>query len=203
VPGFGLRVRDTGARSWIYQYKLGGKTRRLVIGHAAAIKVARAREIAGELHAKVRLGGDPAAEKRAQVERAVHTFEILVQRYLAARRSGVQPRTLPHIERYLEMYAAPLNKMAVDTVDRRAVAKLLTAIGQNSGAVTANRVRSALSAMFAWAMKEGVADNNPVIGTNKRPEQPRERVLSDNEIQLIWHALPRRAWLYGHYLRGS
>jgi hypothetical protein len=63
VPGFGLRVRDTGSRSWIYQYKIGGKTRRLVLGQATAIKPARAREIAGELHATVRLGGDPAAVK--------------------------------------------------------------------------------------------------------------------------------------------
>ena len=52
VPGFGLRVRDTGSRSWIYQYKIRGKTRRLVLGRATAIKPARAREIAGELHAK-------------------------------------------------------------------------------------------------------------------------------------------------------
>ena len=42
VPGFGLRVRDTGSRSWIYQYKIGGKTRRLVLGQATAIKPARA-----------------------------------------------------------------------------------------------------------------------------------------------------------------
>jgi hypothetical protein len=42
VAGFGLRVRSTGVRSWIFQYKLGRKTRRLVIGHAPAIKVAEA-----------------------------------------------------------------------------------------------------------------------------------------------------------------
>src|SRR5262245_16857251 len=82
VPGFGLRVRESGSRSWIFQYKIGSKTRRLVIGQAAAIKVGRAREIAGELHAKVRLGGDPAADKRVRVERSAHTFGALVERYL-------------------------------------------------------------------------------------------------------------------------
>ena len=66
VPGFGLRVRASGARTWIFQYKIGGRTRRLVLGNASAVKPARAREIAGELHAKVRLGGDPAAEKRRE-----------------------------------------------------------------------------------------------------------------------------------------
>ena len=70
VPGFGLRIRQSGSRSWIFQYKLGAKTRRLVIGQASAVKLGRAREIAGEHHAKVKLGRDPAGEKRVQVERA-------------------------------------------------------------------------------------------------------------------------------------
>ena len=30
VPGFGVRIRQSGSRSWIFQYKLGSKTRRLV-----------------------------------------------------------------------------------------------------------------------------------------------------------------------------
>jgi hypothetical protein len=76
LPGFGIRVRASGARTWIYQYKIGGRTRRLVLGHATAIKLARAREIAGELHAKVRLGGDPASEKREKVQRALDTFGV-------------------------------------------------------------------------------------------------------------------------------
>jgi integrase len=190
VPGFGLRIRNTGSRSWIYQYKIGGKTRRLVLGHATAIKPARAREIAGELHAKVKLGGDPAAEKRAQVERSSHSFGALAQQYLAARRNGLPPRSLPVIERYLEIYAAPFDKLPIDSIDRRAVAERLAGIERDSGAVTSNRVRSTLSAMFTWAIKEGLLAGNPVIGTNKRPEQARDRVLSEKEIQLVWHALP-------------
>jgi Arm DNA-binding domain len=65
-----VRVRASGARSWIYQYKIGGRTRRLALGQVSAIKPAKAREIAAELHAKVRLGGDPAAEKREKVQRS-------------------------------------------------------------------------------------------------------------------------------------
>jgi integrase len=189
VPGFGLRVRDTGSRSWIYQYKIGGKTRRLVLGQATAIKLARAREIAGELHARVRLGGDPAAEKRALIERSSHSFGALAQQYLAARRSGVRPRSLPRIEHYIEVHAAPFDKLPIESIDRRAVAERLAAIERASGGVAANRVRSALSAMFTWAIKEGLAASNPVIGTYKRPEQVRDRVLSGEEVRRIWHAL--------------
>jgi integrase len=44
--------------------------------------------------------------------------------------------------------------------------------------------------MFTWAMKEGLVAGNPVIGTNKRSEQARDRVLNGKEIQLVWCALP-------------
>jgi hypothetical protein len=49
VPGLGVRIRITGGRTFVYQYKVGGATRRLAIGRVGAIKVSRAREIAGEL----------------------------------------------------------------------------------------------------------------------------------------------------------
>ena len=94
------------------------------------------------------------------------------------------------MERYLEISAAPFDKMPLDSIDRRAVAERLAAVEKASGAVTANRLRSVLSAMFTWAIKEGLAAGNPVTGTNKRPEQARDRVLGEEEIRLIWRALP-------------
>ena len=42
------------------------------IGQTSAIKLGRAREIASEHHAKVKLGRDPAGEKRVLVERVPH-----------------------------------------------------------------------------------------------------------------------------------
>jgi hypothetical protein len=65
VPGFGLRVRASGGRTWIFQYKVGGRTRRLVLGNASAVKPARAREIASELHAKANRGKESAINRLA------------------------------------------------------------------------------------------------------------------------------------------
>ena len=62
VPGFGLRVRASGARTWIFQYKIGGRTRRLVLGNASAVKVAKAREAACQGPPGRRSGGGEAAE---------------------------------------------------------------------------------------------------------------------------------------------
>jgi hypothetical protein len=103
VTGFGIRVRASGARTWIFQYKIGGRTRRLVLGRVSAIKLAKARDIAGELHAKVRLGGDPASEKREKVQRALDTFGSLVDlflgQYRANDRSGVSDWVIHDIRR--------------------------------------------------------------------------------------------------------
>jgi integrase len=38
-------------------------------------------------------------------------------------------------------------------------------------------------------LREGLVLANPVINTNKREERPRERVLSDAELRLIWKSL--------------
>jgi integrase len=189
IPGFGLRIRETGSRSWIFQYKIGQKQRRLVIGQVSAIKPARAREIASEHHAKVKLGFDPAAEKRIRVDRAAHTFGALVDTYLDYQKSHLRSGSYREIARHLRQHAAPLHDLSVDSVDKRTVADRLTTIEKRSGAVTANRVRSTMSAMFAWGLREDLALANPVADTNKRTESPRERVLSSAELRLVWQSL--------------
>src|SRR5262249_15591674 len=55
---------------------------------------------------------------------------------------------------------------------------------------TANRARSTLSSMFAWAIAEGLCESNPIIGTNVQEEKPRARVLTDAELAAIWKAAP-------------
>jgi integrase len=187
LPGFGIRLRASGARSWVYQYKIGGRTRRLVLGTVDAIKPAKAREIAGDLHAQVRLGGDPAAQKREKIRQASNAFGTLTERFLEQYRA--RPRSRSETERYLKKSAASLHAMPVDSITLRDVASLLGKIDKEAGSVSANRARAALSSCFAWAMREGLASSNPVIGTNTRQEQPRDRVLSTDEIRRVWNAI--------------
>jgi integrase len=200
ITGFGFRVRRVkkwnGARSnkppsrsWLFQYRFGGRTRRLVIGQAPAVKAGRAREIAAELHAKVKLGHDPATEKRIRIERAAHTFGALVEKYLAGQQSEMRPRSYRQVVRHLERHSSQLHPLPADAIDRQTIAARLNSIAAESGAVTANRVRATLSAMFTWGMKEGLVLANPVIATNRRAEKARDRVLTNTELSIVWRAL--------------
>jgi integrase len=52
-----------------------------------------------------------------------------------------------------------------------------------------NTVRATLSALFNWAISQGLIESNPVVGINKHKEKPRERVLSLPELIAIWHTV--------------
>jgi integrase len=56
------------------------------------------------------------------------------------------------------------------------------------GPVASTHARFALSALFKWAIGEGLASVNPVTGTNRAAARSRDRVLTDAEIAAIWRA---------------
>jgi len=96
IAGFGIRLRDGGARSWIFQYRVGTKQRRLGLGSVSAVDLAKAREIAKDLYARTRLGEDPASTKADAKIKSAETFEAIVRRFLAYQRARLRP---PHISR--------------------------------------------------------------------------------------------------------
>src|ERR1700735_1462534 len=63
LPGFGVRLRAGGKRTWIVQYRIGPKQRRLTLGTVKTFDSIEARKRAKDTVAKVQLGQDPQAEK--------------------------------------------------------------------------------------------------------------------------------------------
>src|SRR5262249_21884456 len=64
LGGYGVRARKSGAKSYVVQYDFGGKTEKITIGSIELWKEVKARKAAKEVLAAVRLGRNPAAEKR-------------------------------------------------------------------------------------------------------------------------------------------
>jgi integrase len=189
VPGFGVRLRTAGSRVWIFQYRVGPKHRRITFGKLGAMGLQEARNKAERLHAQVRLGHDPAGAKAERQLRATETFEPMVKRFLARQKTRLKPRSYVEVERHLLSHAKPLHGLLLSGIDRRAIAGLLTDVGNARGPIAGNRVRASLSTLFAWAMREGLADANPVISTNRENEVTRDRVLTESELGEIWNAL--------------
>lgn len=70
TPGLGLRVTAAGAKSYIYEARLNGRTLRLTIGDARAWSVAQAQEEATRLRCLTDRGVDPRAERAEQRARS-------------------------------------------------------------------------------------------------------------------------------------
>jgi len=192
LPRFGVRVRAGGSRTWVVQYGIGGRERKLPLGPVTALDPGKARSLAKDLLARVRLGEDPLALRHEAVARARETFGAHLPRYLAFKRASLRPRSYAQVERHLTVHARPLHNRPLVSVagDRRSVAVLLAKVAERSGPVEANMVRSSLSSYSTWLMREGLIEANPVVATNKAPQNgARTRVLTDAELKAIWNAL--------------
>jgi integrase len=190
IKGFGLRLREGGSRTWIYQYRIGSKQRRMVLGSATSVPLSVARKNAGELEARVKLGGDPAMDKETARRSADETFGILVDQYLAARESKWRPNTEREVRRHLTKYAKSLHRFPIAAVSQLNISNLLDSLAKESGDATSNRVRANLSTFFSWVIKKGIdlPKGNIASYTEKQKENSRTRVLSDGELKTIWGA---------------
>lgn len=209
VPGFGLRLRAGGSRTWIFQFKIVDAQRRVMqgrikLGSAKGVTLEVARDgytgqdkegrpikIVGarHYHSMVMEGRNPQSEKSDAKAALAETFEAVGQLFLAYERVNLRPSSYKDVERHILTHAKTLHQLQLAKIDRQDIAILLATISKNSGAVTGNRVRTTLSTFFGWAIGEGVIDANPVINTNKNKERTRARVLSPDELRLIWRAL--------------
>jgi integrase len=194
LSGFGLRLRRSGGglrRSYVAQYRAKGRTRRMKIGTVEKISPDEARKAAKKLLARVELGDDPQSDKMAARAKAENTMRSIVERYLETKQAVLRPASIKVTRLYLTGdYFKPLHNLPATDIGLSDVAGCLSKIAKTSGTMTASRARAALSAMFSWAMGEGLLGPkpvNPVIGTNNpQASAPRDRVLSDAELAAIW-----------------
>jgi hypothetical protein len=65
--GFGVRVMPSGRKSYLIQYRAGGRSRRRSIGQHGALTADQARAEAKRLLGDVAHGGNPAEERRKKM----------------------------------------------------------------------------------------------------------------------------------------
>jgi integrase len=215
LKGFGLLVRPSGSRSWILEYRPGAGGRgtakkRVVLGKPETFTPEQARDMAKDLLAKVRLGGDPAAERAES--RAADTIAEIAAEWLARH---VEPKrkeaTAKLYRSVLDTHILPaIGSRKAVTLTRSDVAKLHGVIARKAtgakkagakrtaaqktrgGPVIANRALAVLKAMFSWAIFLGLLSEgsvNPASGVEAFKERGRERFLSSEEMHSLGDAL--------------
>ncbi len=129
-------------------------------------------------------GADPASQRRADREAA--TLRELAERYLREHAEAKKkPASVFRDRRLIERFIVPaLGRLKIEEVDRAAVARLHSKIGETTP-TQANRVLAVLSKMMTLAMAWGLrseALGNPCKFLEKFKEARRERYLSEEEL---------------------
>jgi integrase len=101
----------------------------------------------------------------------------------------MRPNSFAQVERHLLKSAKALHKLQFEKITRQDIAACVRSVRDNSGIPNGNRVSSSLSALFSWAMNDGLVESNPAIGLKRPKEKTRDRVLEDAEFCLIWKSL--------------
>ena len=134
--GLYLQIKPGGARSWIYRFRLNGRTRDMGLGALGDVSLVKAREKAGAARALVDDGIDPIEHTRAQAiipsapkRNSSPTFEEVAESYMADRLKRLRSEVHRHNWRQsLLDYAYPIiGKMPVNEIETNDVLAVLKA----------------------------------------------------------------------------
>jgi integrase len=193
LPGFYLVLQPSGHKSYAVRYRHAGRTRKLTLGTTAVLPLALARERAREALQAVAAGRDPAIERKEARAGHADTIRHVAAQFVERHVRKLRPESIAIAERMVNAYIVPaIGNRRIQAVTRRDIIELLDGIMDSGKPVTANRTLAVANRLFNWAVERSIIEVSPCIGV-KRPavEQSRDRVLTDDELALIWRAADR------------
>ncbi|MFS0738215.1 tyrosine-type recombinase/integrase [Sphingomonas sp. 1P06PA] len=189
IAGFGVRVLPSGRRSYLIQYRVGTRSRRVTLGAHGILTPDQARTLAIRELAAVRAGGDPAEDRKQR--RAAITVRELSERFDREHISvRVKESTAKEYRRNLKRFILPaLGRLRVEEVTRADVAKFHHDLRHIP--YQANRNIEIVSKMFNLAEMWGLRPDgsNPRRHIRKYVELKRERFLSAAELTRLSEVL--------------
>lgn len=212
--GLTLRVSASGARSWSVEVKNGKTQKRITLGDAYEISLAKARSeaMAKRVDYKER-GVDPAKERRERQRAEAQQREDEKRRRKAQKAGGTPTDTVrglldqfekrkakpaglrswPDMRKMIEFNFGSLLDQTPNDLSRADLLLVLdNAMVDRKAPISGKRAVRYLGRVYGWALKKDLVAANPAAGLDLnelvRPERSRSRVLTNDEIRAVWKA---------------
>jgi len=182
-PGHYVRVSPSGSKTFVAVARdPSGKQKWVTIGNAAHFDIDVARKKAREIIVNVKGG---------QSHTGPETFESVAKEWLKRHCEAKGLISAHKLRRNLENHVLPLwGSRDFTSIKRSEIAALLDKIEDGSGPVAADKVLALLSGISNWYARRHDDYNSPIVRGMRRSstkERARDRVLSDDEIRLVWN----------------
>ncbi|MCU9840570.1 site-specific integrase [Ruegeria sp. WL0004] len=189
IPGFGLRVTKAGSRSFVLNYTVNRRERRMTIGSYPAWSASAAREEAKRLRRMIDQGEDPL-EERNQRKAAPNVGDLWIE-YERIHLPTLSERSQTDQRGMWMKYILPdLQYVQVRELASRHVDRLHAHVSE-AGQTRANRVLEVFRKALNLAIRWGWIEKNPADGFRRNSEHSRERYLTSAEYERVFDALNR------------
>jgi integrase len=184
-------VTAGGARSFVFNYRIKGRERRITIGQYPAWTVLAARKQAEHLRRQVDTGVDPLEGRIT--EREAPTVRTLFDRYeeehlpTKAPRSAADDRAMWKNDILPTLGAKKVADLRPQDCDalHRSISK--------TRPTRANRVNEVLRKALNLSIRWGWIERNPASGVRRNPEPKRHRYLGREEVSELVKALNKHS----------
>ncbi|QQO34501.1 tyrosine-type recombinase/integrase [Bradyrhizobium diazoefficiens] len=201
LPGFGLMVTRNGHRSYVVQYRAGGRSRRMHLKNGLTLTAARkeARAILGD----VARNRDPLGERRKAERAESSTVKAIVEEYLT--REGKRLRSINERRATLQRHVLPrLGARLIGDITRTDIVRLLDRVADTAGAPMADHVLAHLRRVMSWHASRSDDFRSPIVRGMARTspsQRRRQRILTDAELRAVWQAAEAPETAFGYLVQ--
>jgi integrase len=196
-----LSVSKSGARRWLYRFRVGEKVKDMALGDAAVLSLADARTLRDRWRRELALGRDPVEARKAEKIQGV-TFGEIADLVLESPRirSLSNPKHRAQWSYSLKTLAGPLRSRPVADMTTTDVLGVLRPLWDDGKHETAARLRSRVERVIEVARSEGaVPDDKPNVARWRNHIElhaPRREALKEHHAALRYQDAPAfMTWL--------
>tara|TARA_R110000868_G_scaffold73459_3_gene213014 strand:- start:1956 stop:3293 length:1338 start_codon:yes stop_codon:yes gene_type:complete len=199
--GLFLRVRPSGAKSWLYCFRLPGNRslRQMTLGAYEDVSLKEARSLLPELKKQVAQGVDPRLSRAASITKNTQAitmqelFDTWIE-FVKLTKEITHKWMKQHERRWSRHLKNHLGKILAKDITRAHIATVLDGMARKGIKEETRKSLSTLNLMLDYGLTRHLIEQNPARLLKPKDfaasaNRPRDRVLTLAELRKLWKAL--------------